>query len=64
MPVGAFDAGDLRSIPALVKVMGELDRYHGLAARLKSPPAAENVAAEPADMLEKNEPPKVAQIGA
>ena len=54
----AMDVGDLRSIPALIRVMGEFDRYHGLAGRLKSPPAAENVAAQPVGALEKNEPPE------
>ena len=60
----AMEDGDLRSISALIKVMGELDRYHGLAARLKSPPAAADVAAEPVAAQENSEPPKVALFGA
>jgi hypothetical protein len=60
----AMEQGDLRSIPALIKVMGELDRYHGLAARLESQLQAAKEAALPAPALENSEPPKVAQIGA
>ena len=59
----AMERGDLRSIPALIKVMGELDRYHRLAARLESPPQAAEEAALPPPARENSEPPKVAQIG-
>jgi hypothetical protein len=37
----AMDQGDMRSIPALLAVNGELDRYHAHAARIAPhPPAA------------------------
>lgn len=42
----AVQEGEVRAIPTLIKVMGELDRYHGLAARLapqdeeRAPPVA------------------------
>ena len=41
---------------------GRAHRYHGLAARLKSPPAALDLAAEPVAALENSEPPKVALL--
>jgi hypothetical protein len=48
----AMDQGDMRSIPALLAVNGELDRYHALAARIAPHPTA---AAAPAK-LQKEAP--------
>ena len=59
-----MDDRELRSIPALIKVMGEVDLYTGFAARFKSHHISVDIAAESIAALENSEPPKVAENGA
>ena len=48
----ALESGDLRSVPMHIEVMRELDRYHGLAARLVREDTAKTGGGEPAVALE------------